>query len=37
MMSLKADLRQHYGFRLEADHLALSGRCATCAAVKITN
>jgi Fur family transcriptional regulator, ferric uptake regulator len=37
MMSLKADLRQYYGFTLDADHLALSGRCASCAALEITN
>lgn len=27
---LKADLHERYGFTLEADHLALAGRCAMC-------
>jgi Fur family ferric uptake transcriptional regulator len=30
--TLKAELRQRYGFVLQVDHLALSGRCAGCAA-----
>ncbi|MDQ2996642.1 MAG: transcriptional repressor [Chloroflexota bacterium] len=33
MLALKADLQRCYGFTLDADHLALSGRCAICAAV----
>ncbi len=37
MMSLKADLQQQYGFILDADHLALAGHCATCAAVRATH
>lgn len=37
MLSLKAELQQHYGFTLDADHLALPGRCASCAALEITN
>ena len=28
--TLKDDLRQRYGFTLQADHLALPGRCAAC-------
>jgi len=31
-VTLKAELQQHYGFVLQVDHLALSGRCADCAA-----
>lgn len=27
---LKADIYQRYGFTLQADHLALAGRCAMC-------
>src|SRR6266498_3388047 len=30
LMSLKADLQQHSGFTLDADHLALAGYCAIC-------
>jgi Fur family ferric uptake transcriptional regulator len=30
--TLKAELRQRYGFVLQVDHLALTGRCAGCAA-----
>jgi Fur family transcriptional regulator, ferric uptake regulator len=30
--TLKTELRQRYGFVLQVDHLALSGRCAGCAA-----
>jgi Fur family transcriptional regulator, ferric uptake regulator len=30
--TLKAELQQRYGFILQVDHLALSGRCAGCAA-----
>ena len=37
LMSLKADLQQQYGFTLDADHLALEGRCATCATVHATD
>jgi Fe2+ or Zn2+ uptake regulation protein len=37
MLSLKAELQQHYGFTLDADHLALPGRCASCAALESTN
>ncbi len=32
LAALKTDLEQWYGFILDADHLALPGRCAGCAA-----
>jgi Fur family transcriptional regulator, ferric uptake regulator len=33
--TLKAELRQRYGFVLQVDHLALLGRCAGCAAGEV--
>jgi Fe2+ or Zn2+ uptake regulation protein len=30
LATLKADLLQRYGFALQVDHLALTGRCAGC-------
>ena len=37
LMSLKAELLLHYGFTLDADHLALAGYCANCAAMRATD
>ncbi|HEU5102722.1 MAG TPA: Fur family transcriptional regulator [Roseiflexaceae bacterium] len=34
--TLKAELRQRYGFVLQVDHLALSGRCAGCLAEDVS-
>ena len=31
LAALKADIHQRYGFTLHVDHLALPGRCASCA------
>jgi len=30
LTDLKRDIQQRYGFTLQADHLALAGRCAAC-------